>query len=358
MRILNIINNLQPAGAESLLAEIAIALQKKGVHSEVATLFRYPEKSLYQRLVQSGVVVHSLDFSFRYDMRIPGALRRLAENTSYDIVHANLFPAFYWTALARPKCKRMILTEHNTFNRRQHNPLLKPVERFVYGRYNSIVCITNSVRDSLATSLPLLAERMSVIYNGVDTERFRDARPANRQELGVPFDAPLCIMVSRFYKPKDHKTVIDAAALVPDLHVLFAGEGELEPAAKRHAQEAGVGSRIHFLGLRSDIPSLLKASDLCVHSSYNEGFSLAVVEAMACGIPVVASDVRALNEIVQDKVSGLLFDCGDPKQLAQKIGMVLHDQVLNAKLRQGALARADDFSLKNTVSKLLTLYNS
>jgi glycosyltransferase EpsD len=144
--------------------------------------------------------------------------------------------------------------------------------------------------------------------------------------------------------------------LVPDLHVLFAGEGELEPAAKRHAHEAGVETRIHFLGLRSDIPSLLKASDLCVHSSYNEGFSLAVVEAMACGLPVVASNVRALNEIVQDRVSGLLFSCGDAKDLAQKIGMALHDSALNAKLRRGALARAMEFSLQNTVSELLTLY--
>jgi glycosyltransferase involved in cell wall biosynthesis len=163
-------------------------------------------------------------------------------------------------------------------------------------------------------------------------------------------------MVARFYSPKDHKTVIDAAALLPGLHVLFVGDGENRQAMQEYAARAGLDKRIHFLGYRNDIASLLKLCDVCIQSSYNEGIPLSVAEAMACGIPVIASDVNGLNEIVQDKKSGLLFKCADAGDLAEKIKSVLRDTALKTKLRAGALTRALDFSLDTTVNKLIALY--
>jgi glycosyltransferase involved in cell wall biosynthesis len=358
MKILHIINNLQPAGAEILLSDIAIAMKGKGVQSEVLTLFEYPEKSLYRKLSEAGVVVHSLNFSFRYDLRVLFAIRRIALEGNYDIIHANLFPAFYWTALSRPRCKKMILTEHNTFNHRTAVPILKPIESLMFKEYDGIVCISNDVLTGLSARFPSISDRMKVIYNGIDIQRFATASPIDRQTLRVPAEAKICAMVSRFYKPKDHKTVIDAAVLVPNLHVLFAGEGELEHPMRTHARAMGVENRIHFLGYRNDIASLLKASDICVQSSYNEGFSLSVAEAMACGIPVIASNVHALNEVVQNNISGLLFRCGDPKDLAEKINLVFKDFELCKRLKLGALARAQDFSLDETVDSLLKVYNS
>jgi glycosyltransferase involved in cell wall biosynthesis len=144
--------------------------------------------------------------------------------------------------------------------------------------------------------------------------------------------------------------------LVPGLHVIFAGEGELEQDVRDYARAKGMDGRIHFLGYRSDIPSLLKTCDVYVHSSYSEGFGLSVVEAMACGIPVIASDVDGLSEIVQDKKSGLLFKCADAKDLADKIRSVLQDTGMQTKLKEGGLARVLDFSLDTTVDKLVALY--
>jgi glycosyltransferase involved in cell wall biosynthesis len=163
-------------------------------------------------------------------------------------------------------------------------------------------------------------------------------------------------MVARFYSPKDHKTVIDAAALLPDLHVLFVGDGENKQAMQEYVSRKGIDKRIHFLGYRNDIASLLKLCDISIHSSYNEGIPLSVAEAMACGIPVIASDVNGLNEIVQDKKSGLLFKCADAGDMAETITSVLQDAELKTKLRTGALARALDFSLDTTVNKLIALY--
>jgi glycosyltransferase involved in cell wall biosynthesis len=358
MKVLHIINNLAPAGAEILQSLIAPEMKRRGVDAEVATIYKYDNRTVHGRLLDAGVVVHSFDFERRYDPRIFGAIRRLADKNTYDVVHANLFPTLYWTAFAAPKCKKMVVTEHNTFNRRMNRPVFKPIERFVYGRYGSIVCVGETVHKAMAAWLPNLSARMSVIYNGIDLDRFKAARPADRAGLGVPAGSPVCAMVARYYKPKDHATVIDAAQLVPDLHVLFIGEGENMRLMQERASRRGVGDRIHFLGYRNDIPSLLKLCDLYVHSSYNEGIPLSVAEAMACGVPVIASNVTGLSEIVQDNNSGLLFRCADPADLAEKINAVLHDKGLREKLRSGAMARASDFSLDSTVTRLLSLYNS
>jgi hypothetical protein len=199
---------------------------------------------------------------------------------------------------------------------------------------------------------------MKVIYNGIQIDRFQTAKPVTRQSLGVPDSVPLCTMVSRFYRPKDHKTVIEATVLVPGLHVMFVGEGELEPAMREYAKNLGVDNRIHFLGYRNDVPSLLKASDVCLQSSYNEGFALSVAEAMASGIPVIASDVQALNEVVQNKISGLLFECGNPNDLADKILQILTNATFKNQLVIGGHERVKDFSIDNTATSLLSLYGS
>jgi glycosyltransferase involved in cell wall biosynthesis len=226
----------------------------------------------------------------------------------------------------------------------------------MYGRYDAIVCVSGNVLAALSGWFPGLRSKMFIIYNGIQLERYRKARPVDKSRLGIPDTAPVCGMVARFYKPKDHKTIVDAVLLVPGLHVIFAGEGELEQDVRDYARAKGMDGRIHFLGYRSDIPSLLKTCDVYVHSSYSEGFGLSVVEAMACGIPVIASDVDGLSEIVQDKKSGLLFKCADAKDLADKIRSVLQDTGMQTKLKEGGLARVLDFSLDTTVDKLVALY--
>ena len=358
LKILQVINNLQPAGAEVLLSLVAPAVKNRGVDIEVATLYKYPHRHLRDTLAQSGVVIHSLDASFRYDLRILWALKKLVDRGGYDVVHAHLFPAMYWTAFARPKSGKLIATEHNIFNRRIRSAFFLPIERFIYGRYDAIVCVSRDVLTALSRHLPAFRSRMCIIYNGIRLERYREAKPVGKSSLGIPEAAPVCGMVARFQKQKDHKTVIDAAMLVPGLHVVFAGQGELEQEMRKYAYAKGMDTRIHFLGYRSDVPSLLKICDVYVQSSYYEGFGIAAAEAMACGVPVIVSDVGGLNEIVQDKRSGLLFKCADPRDLAEKINLVLHDGSVSAALRSGGQNRALDFSLENTVNELLSLYNS
>jgi glycosyltransferase involved in cell wall biosynthesis len=261
-------------------------------------------------------------------------------------------------ALARPACGKLVLSEHSATNHRIGRAVFRPVEYFIYGRFDPIVCVAENVYKKLSSWLPGLSKRMTVVLNGIDLVRFSSAAPIDTKQFGVPAGAPVCVMVARFYPPKDQKTLINAAALIPGLHVLLAGEGDLEQAMRDHAARKGVADRVHFLGYRDDIHALVKACDVYVYSSHFEGMPLAVAEAMACGAPVVGSNVDGVNEIVQDKKSGLLFESGNEKDLAEKIGVVLRDAGVRAALRSGSLARSKDFSLDTMVTRLLSLYSA
>lgn len=358
MKVLHIINNLAPGGAEMLLSLVAPAMKRKGVDVEIATIYKYDNRTLHERLVSQGVTVHHLDFGKRYDIRILSEVRKLTRTNTYDVIHANLFPTFYWVALSKPPCRKLVVTEHNTHNRRLNSRVFKPIERFIYNRYGAIVCVGHNVQTALSSWLPELGPRMQTIYNGIDLNKFKTAQAADRGSIDIPETAPIAAMIARFYDQKDHKTVIEAARLISDLHVLFIGDGERRKTMQEHASRLGVANRIHFLGYRSDVASLLKLSDVYIQSSHYEGIPLSVVEAMACGIPVIASDVGGLREIVQDGISGLLFKRADVGDLSEKLQSILHDARIKAKLKTGALARAPDFSLDAMVDKLIELYAS
>ncbi len=359
MKILHVINTLSPAGAEILLSVIAPAIKKKGLDIEISTIYKYENKSLYDTLRRENIVVHSLDFSFRYDPRIYRALKKLTYAGNYDIIHAHLFPALYWTALCGPRCKKLIVSEHSSYNTRRSSVVFKIIERFIYKRYSLIFCISNSVKAALSQWLPEYGNKMVTIYNGIDLDKFAQALPLERAAIGLPESGHVAAMVSRIdLNAKDHKTIIWAATAFADLYVLFIGGGERLDVLQALARHLNVEDRIRFLGYRSDIPSLLRLCDVYIHSSNWEGFGLAVVEAMACGIPVIASDIEGLNEVIRNGESGLLFKKGDSGDLAEKIRVLLDDKALIERLKKGGLARARDFSVSATVDKFISWYRA
>jgi glycosyltransferase involved in cell wall biosynthesis len=360
MKVLQIINNLSPAGAEILLTELVPILRGKGIEIEIVTIYKYKNKILYERLKRQNIPVHSLDFTHRYDLRILWVLRKMIVGNSYDIIHSHLFPAFYWAVLCNSRCKKMIVSEHSTRNRRIGNILFKLFDRLIYKRYSTIICVGNGVMEILSKWLPEYRDKMIMIYNGIDLDKFANATPLTRESLKIPQNGKIGAMVARFDSAKDHRTIIEASVLLPDLHVLFIGgyEGEIKNALVEHAHSLKVMERIHFLGFRNDIPSLLKLCDLYIHSSNWEGMSLAIVEALASGLPVIASDVDGIREIVQNNESGMLFKRGDHRDLAHKIKLIIENREIREKLSIGAIRRSKEFSIFSAAEKLIALYTS
>ena len=297
-----------------------------------------------------------------YSPKNIGFVKKMVQSCRYDIIHVHLFPPLYYTAIAKwvlpgnLKDTRLVFTEHNTENRRLNSPIYRQVDKIIYRSYDRITAITPQVKDVLIEKLRIAPSKIEVVYNGISLNKYQTATTSNiRQELGLQ-GKKVIIQVSRFNEQKDQKTVIKAISKLPDEYcLLLVGDGSLRSDCESLAKELNVADRVFFLGIRMDVPNLLKASDIAVQSSHWEGFGLAAVEGMAAGKPVIASDVPGISEIVNGY--GLLFEPGNPDELASKIRSLENKNFYQA-LSEKSLSRCQDFSVDNMVTKMLSLYTS
>lgn len=350
MNILQVINKFMVGGAERLLSDY-IPLMAQHHHVEVLTL-QEEDSHFVGKLREAGIQVHCLHLRHLYSPLAIWSIRRfLKRNPQYDVLHVHLFPSQYWVPLAAIGLNmKLVWTEHNTFNRRWNIPWLRPIEKKIYALYDKIICISPATLEATMawTQAQPSDARYCVIENGVDISRFRKAAVAK------PY--PHClIQVSRFEEQKDQDTVIRALKLLDeDIHVMFVGVGTRLQQCQQLAEELGVQHRAHFLGIRNDIRELLSSADIGVISSHWEGFGLVAVEAMANGLPVIASDVDGLKQVVEG--AGLLFPAGDVNALAEHVRAVLSDKSLYEELSQKSLGRAEKYDISTMCNNYIKVY--
>jgi glycosyltransferase involved in cell wall biosynthesis len=231
---------------------------------------------------------------------------------------------------------------------------MRPVDAFSYGRFDKIICISQGVKESLVGYLRWLQDRVAVIHNGIGLRRYQDSVPLPDSELPASASVRL-LCVANFTKAKGHESLLKAMKLLPrEVHLLLAGSGPLEAPLRQLARALDIKKRVHFLGFRPDVDRLYKSCKLLVLPSLWEGFSLAAAEAMASGLPVVASRVLGLQEVVGDAAE--LFAPGDPEGLARRLNSVLSSAELLSTLRERGLRRAELFSIDRTAEQYAAVY--
>jgi glycosyltransferase involved in cell wall biosynthesis len=216
-----------------------------------------------------------------------------------------------------------------------------------------VVAVSHDLAGFLAEGFALPRAAIAVVHNGIPlphlpppAERAAQ-RAVSRRALGAPEDAPLVVAVGNLYAVKDHATLLRAVATLPRAHVAIAGRGEEEPALRGLASELGIPERVHLLGLRDDVDTVLAAADVFAQSSRSEGLPLAILEAMAAALPVVATDVGGVSEAVIDGETGLLVPPGDPAALASSLGALLDGPARAEALGAAGRARAESaFSIE------------
>jgi glycosyltransferase involved in cell wall biosynthesis len=243
---------------------------------------------------------------------------------------------------------------------RHDRPLLRAVDRFIF--------VSRHAWDSFGYSVP--AARCTIVYDGIEV--CPHDRSAGRQrllaELSLPSDAKVVGMVGRLALQKDHATLIKAAARVvavdPTVRFLVVGDNTDTNAARKHyrmlaelVEERRVTGHVIFTGFRNDIPALLSGLDLSVLATNFEGFGLVIVEAMAQGTPVVATDVGGVTEIITDQVTGLLHRPADDADLAEKILAILSNKALGERLVEAGRRLVEDrFTSRQFTASIATLY--
>jgi glycosyltransferase involved in cell wall biosynthesis len=363
MRILHVINNLGAGGAEKLLTDLLPLFQEDG--HEVCVMVCNNKESVpaFLRIFRDqNIEIIDLKTSFYNPFQV-FKMARIISKYKFDIVHAHLFPTQYWVAIAsifRAKKVQYIKTEHSVFNERKQYQILRPLEQFIYGRYNCIIAISELVRSNLAAWLGRSFE-IEMVHNGVNLNQIQEQKQLSNSNYAELFSAEKfnILMVSRFDGiHKDQVTVVKALAILNDntIQLLFAGDGPAMQDVKLLVKTLRLEDRVVFLGLRSDVYKLMSLTDLNLLSTNTEGLSGVTLESLASGRPFIGSKVEGVKDVVPD--ADFLFPPKDPEALAQKITEVKENEGFRRELVQKAADHIGNFDISVMAKKYLDLYKS
>lgn len=358
-KILHVITSLGQGGAERLVTDLLLRLKRRG-DEVVVFLFDATPTPFLEELKREGVeiVAGGKGYRQRWNPLNYFPLRRLLKNRHFDIIHTHNTPAQVLTMLAARKGEhtKYVTTEHNTSNRRRKWKWGAMADRKLYAFYDRVVCVSPLTLQNLLKHLngSEASEKFAVIPNGIDIARLKAAKKGHRPE---DLEGKVMIlMVAAFRKQKDHATLLRALRLLPERFVVWlAGSGAELDKVKQLAETLGVGSRVKFLGNRSDVASLYAMADIVVLSTQYEGLSLSSLEGMASGKPFVASDVEGVRDVAKD--AALLFTQGDPKELALKLKEVESDPALRSETAVRCMERVKDFDIEKTFARYCDVYD-
>lgn len=360
-RIGYVIWSLGLGGAEQVVIRLAAECARRGREVRVYTL--NAPGVFADRLQPLGIPVVSIGKRGPLDVGALVRLKRAFEEWRPDVVHTHLWGANLWGRVAARMARvpTIIVTEHNvdTWKRGMH----LAVDRWLAPWATRLVAVSQQVREFYETR-GVGRGRWHVIYNGIDPQPPTPQRRGQAfQALGIGSDEPVAGWVGRLVPAKAPEIFLEAAAIamreLPALKVLIVGDGPLRREAEAHARRLGIGHRVVFAGLRHDVPELLQGMNALVFSSDREGFSMAMLEAMACGVPVIATRVGGTPELIESGVTGLLVPPRDPGALAQQMIALLNAPATAEAIRQASRARiTQQFSLRAMVDAYDTLYRA
>lgn len=334
--VLHLITGLESGGgAETFLSRIIPQLDEDtDVHHVVCSLL--PPGAVGDQLRTAGVEVRSLDQRSKFDPRLITRYRRLIKELQPDmqinyLIHADLLGRIFGKLFGAKKIVSFIRNNHQDWTD-------KLVEKMTIRLVDCLLTNSQAVMDYYAANYQI-PDCTSVIPNGVPL-------PEDIEKTSHEDDSFVIITVARLHPVKSLQTLVEAAAIskedIPNLEVLFVGEGQEETRLKQLATKLGVGKHAFFLGKRDDVPDILAASDVFVLPSHREGMSNALLEAMAMGLPPVVSNIPENTELVTDGENGLVFDLGDAESLAAKLRKLFTDSQLREDYGRNSRQRIED----------------
>lgn len=349
-----------PGGAERVISNLSASLDPARYRA-ILCLFRpgWIQAHTESRGVRTYVIPTHGMFDWRWMLRF----KRLLKDEHVDLIHAHEFDAnVQGTFVATLSGIPLVATVHG-----KNYFWEKLRRRLAYqwvSRNATMVAVSENLKQFIVDKVGVDSRDVKVVYNGVDVlpPFARADIDQCRKELDLPTGDQIVGVVGNLYPVKGHQYLIAAIPAIlakcPNTTFIFAGRGQLEAELKMQAQRLGIDGQLRFLGLRQDIPRILAVLDIFVLPSLSEGLSMAILEAMVAGKPVVATDVGGNPELVEDGGTGSLVPPQTSQALADRVIAVLTDR---ERARQfgtaGQLRARGQFSLQTMVQNYQALYD-
>jgi glycosyltransferase involved in cell wall biosynthesis len=363
LRVLWVIKGLGPGGAENLLVSAARVHDHDRYAISVAYLLPW-KHAMVEPLRAAGVRVRCLEARGSSDLRWAARLRRYLLAERFDVVHLHS-PMVAGVArlvvrtLPRATRPRVVTTEHNEWwsyvlPTRIANALTFPLD-------DAHLAVSEDVRRSVPA---WLRRKVRTVVHGTsiaDALAARAERVATRAELGFTPEDVVAVTVANFRAQKAYPDLLAAARIAitraPCLRVVAVGQGPLEAEIRAEHLRLGLGDRFRFLGYREDALRVLAACDIFTLASHYEGYPVALMEALAVGLPVVATEVGGVPDAVRQGVEGIVVPPGRPDVLAGALADVANDPVRRAELAEAALRRGRQFDIAGAVRAIEATYD-
>jgi glycosyltransferase involved in cell wall biosynthesis len=358
LRLVRLITRLPIGGVERRLVATLPRIDHEIFAPELICLRE--RGSLAEDLERAGIPVRVLPLRSRLG---PMGLWRLSRHLrGADIVHSHMYRSNVPGTVAARFARVPVIVGHihnvDTWERSNQ----RRWDRLTARRRAATIAVSHRVQRNVCETLGLEPALVPVIHNGIDLEPFETPfdRTAARADLGIEEGAVALICAARLHSQKNHRGLLEAVASLPgDLPpwtLLLAGDGDEREGLEQMVAQRGLGSRVRFLGSRDDVPRLLRACDVAALASEKEGFSNVVLESLAAGLPVVATDVGGNAEAIEEGESGSLVPRGDMSAFADRLARLIADGELRGRMAQRARQRARCFSLEEMIRKTECLY--
>ena len=358
--IVHIIDRLPPDGAERLLADV---LKNRSDNYNFIVLCLIEGGLLVKEIEKMGVPVIVLGRSGRYDILLLIRLVSWLRKHRPLVVHTHLFTADSWGRLAAfiARVPGIFSTVHSVNSWK--STLHKFVDRIFSLFTTQVIACSEEVAQVLVHADGIPDSRVVSIANGVSFERITSVQPVDLEhEFGIEHNTTTFIIIGRLHEAKGHIDLIPVfARLIQQnhkIHLLIVGDGELENQIVSQITKLGVEKHITLTGFRSDVLSIIAACDIVVMPSRWEGLPMALLESMALGKSVVATNVGGIPNVINDSENGLLVEAGNMEELEVKMNLLLENKVLRAQLAEQAKATVlKQYSAKTASIRYEELYD-
>jgi glycosyltransferase involved in cell wall biosynthesis len=362
-RVLHVIDSLHLGGAQEVVLNLATCGSPRFSH-EVATM--HGHGIYWHRLREAGIKVHSLSVH-KYLPAYLATLPALLFAKRPDILHCHLIPS---NILAKPLGALMgvpLILNHDHTNdpHRIDNKLLLALDKSTNRFAHHLIAVAASCREFLIRHESIPPEKITLVPNAIDLRRFSPGqitRRDARSKLGLSPDAPVIAGVGRLNSQKNFSLFLDVAAALtprfPNLRFLLAGEGPEEAKLREKAHHLGLADRVVFAGYIADTRQVYAAADILLMPSRFEGLPMTLLEAMAMNLPVVASKLDGIAEVIEEGREGYLVDSADVSGFVERCAALLENPAKSSELAANARAKTEaHFSVERMTSAVEAIYD-